>query len=140
MTEASLKRLPSNSSKINWKHDLGPAQEIAEVNNRPLVLFFTASWCGPCQSVKRTTMQDPSVIQELGKNFVPVMLDLDQHRLLASQLNVSVVPTILVVNPSATNLLHKVTNTSANMFIRELETAKKLQQDGRTVKPISVSK
>ncbi|MEZ6047121.1 MAG: thioredoxin family protein [Planctomycetaceae bacterium] len=137
MTEASLKRAPS-THKIEWKHALGPALEIAEVNNRPIVVFFTASWCGPCQSVKRTTMQNPSVIQKVGANFVPVMLDFDQNRQLASQLNVNVVPTILVLNPSADSLLYKVTNTSAGMFVRELESAKQ-QQDEGCIKPVSLN-
>ncbi|MCA9040979.1 MAG: thioredoxin family protein [Planctomycetaceae bacterium] len=139
MAEASLKRIPS-THKIDWQHTLGPAQEIAEVNDRPLLVFFTASWCGPCQSVKQTTMQNPSVIRELSKNFVPVMLDFDQNRYLASQLNVSVVPTIMVLDPSANSLLHKVTNTSSSMFVRELQKAKQLKEEGRTVKPVSLSK
>ncbi|QDU79446.1 thiol:disulfide interchange protein precursor [Polystyrenella longa] len=139
MAEASLKHF-SSTSKIEWQHDLGPAQEIAETNNRPLLLFFTATWCGPCQSVKRTTMQDPSVIRELSKNFVPVMLDFDQHRFLASQMNISVVPTIMVLNPSATGLLHKVTNTSGSMFIRELQTAKKMHGEERTIKKTGLSR
>ena len=58
-----------------------------------MVLYFTAAWCGPCKMFKPTVQ---AVEAELGVGIRYV--DVDQERDLATQYNISSVPTIIVEN------------------------------------------
>lgn len=58
-----------------------------------MVLYFTATWCGPCKMFKPTVQQ---VDSELGIGITYVDVDLSKD--LAHRYNVNSVPTIIVEN------------------------------------------
>ena len=79
-----------------WQTNLTEARAVATTTNRPVLLYFTADWCGPCRQMAQTTFKDPSIRTQL-QEFVPVALDLDVHGELAGQRQVSSIPTFLVL-------------------------------------------
>lgn len=58
-----------------------------------MILYFTASWCGPCKMFKPVVQQ---VESELGVNINYV--DVDASKELAQRYGVSSVPTIVIEN------------------------------------------
>ena len=56
-----------------------------------MVLYFTATWCGPCKMFK-PTVQAVSAETGVSINYV----DVDQQKDLAQQYGISSVPTIIV--------------------------------------------
>lgn len=58
-----------------------------------MVLYFTATWCGPCK-VFKPVVEQVSAETGVSINYV----DVDQQRDLASQYGISSVPTIIVEN------------------------------------------
>ena len=56
-----------------------------------MVLYFTATWCGPCKMFK-PTVQAVSAELGVGINYI----DVDQQQDLAQQYGISSVPTIIV--------------------------------------------
>lgn len=58
-----------------------------------MVLYFTATWCGPCKMFKPTVQQVDADLG-LGINYI----DVDQQREMAMKYGVSSVPTIIVEN------------------------------------------
>lgn len=57
------------------------------------VIYFTASWCGPCKALKPAVQQ---VSSELG---VPVeYIDVDQLKEYAQQYQITSVPTLIGMN------------------------------------------
>ena len=57
---------------------------------RPRVLAFTASWCGPCQRAK------PALIQVQAAGVDVQVIDIDQRPDLARKYGVTSVPTFIV--------------------------------------------
>jgi thioredoxin 1 len=58
-----------------------------------MVLYFTATWCGPCKMFKPVVQ---AVSAETGVNIN--YIDVDQQKDLAQQYGISSVPTIIVEN------------------------------------------
>lgn len=75
--------------------------------NQPVaLLYFTASWCGPCKLMARTTLAAPEVTNALS-NLNHVALDIDEHPDLASQYGVEAVPTMIILSAG-----HEATRTT----------------------------
>ena len=65
-----------------WTTDYEKALHTASVTNRPILLDFSATWCGPCQMMARTTLLDSNVVEKLN-SFVRIKVDIDANALLA---------------------------------------------------------
>jgi thioredoxin:protein disulfide reductase len=60
---------------LAWeRHDIEGALARAKDSHRPLVVDFTAAWCGACKELDKKTFSEPRVGQELGR-FVAVKVD-----------------------------------------------------------------
>ena len=61
--------------------------------DKPVLVDFFATWCGPCK------MRPPILEQvhnQLGEQVRIIKIDVDKNQQLASQLNVSSVPTLAI--------------------------------------------
>lgn len=73
------------------------AAERGVKEGKPVFAVFTASWCGPCQSYKRGALADPAVEKLVRASFIPVLVDVDQQRDVASKFQVSSIPQTAVI-------------------------------------------
>lgn len=85
--------------KIDWQSDLAAAGERATREGKPVLAYFTASWCGPCQQMKRGTWADSAVADAVNRRYVPVMIDVDDQPAVARQFGVRGIPRIEVIRP-----------------------------------------
>ena len=61
--------------------------------NRPVVVDFHATWCGPCKAQAPILKE---VAEELGERVRVIKIDVDQNRNLADRYQIQSVPTLMV--------------------------------------------
>ncbi len=83
--------------RIPWRFDLSAAQSESRQTGKAVFAYFTADWCAPCQSLKPTTWSDKDVESALGQ-FVPVKIDIDAHRDLATRYGVQSIPMFAILD------------------------------------------
>lgn len=67
---------------------------LDEIMHNPTLLYFTATWCEPCQGFKPT-------LQKLGKQGTIVEVDVDVHETIANKYKVQSVPYLVHVKNSS---------------------------------------
>ena len=61
----------------------------------PVVIDFTASWCGPCKVVGPLMDQ---LVEEFGAKAKIVKVDVDQNKAIAKEHNIRSIPAVLYLN------------------------------------------
>lgn len=84
---------------VSWQRDVAEAAQKAARENKPMLIMFSASWCGPCHRMLDETFANPALSARLARHFVTVLVDADAQTLLVEKLKIEAMPTLLVVNP-----------------------------------------
>lgn len=69
----------------------------AKSQNRPVIAFATASWCGPCQVFKRDALADAGVTQSVLAAGVPAYIDVDVDQDGAATLKIFSIPALVAL-------------------------------------------
>lgn len=81
---------------IPWRTDFAAATEESRRAGKPVFAYFTAVWCGPCQTLTHTTWADKGVDEAL-RTYVPVKIDIDRNPHLAEKYGVRAIPAFAVL-------------------------------------------
>lgn len=71
---------------------LEEASVKAQAEDRYVLAYATADWCGPCQHFKATTLVNSDVEGWIREHTVPVYIDTDKNPSDAGSLNVTSIP------------------------------------------------
>lgn len=87
---------PKSEHQLAWMDSLEEAQREAARLGRPLLVKWTAVWCGPCRTMDREAYRDKAVVDALRSSFVIASIDFDEQHQLAREHAVRALPTIQI--------------------------------------------
>ncbi len=106
-----------------WSAKLPDFKADAALEGAPTVLFFTATWCGFCHQMERTTLSNASVRSRL-EPFGRIKLDFDQQTDLVARYQITGVPAFVMVNARGEEIARLVGMTEPDPFRGWLEDGK----------------
>ena len=93
-------------------------EELVFLGDKPAIVDFTATWCGPCQRIA-------PILDELANEYdgkiVIYKVDIDKNRDLAKAFNVSSIPAVLYI-PMNEEPVMTVGSRDKGKFTTEIET------------------
>ncbi|MGV3554433.1 MAG: thioredoxin family protein [Croceibacterium sp.] len=115
------------ASEIAWRHgDVDDALAEAKEAGKPVILYWGAVWCPPCNQMKAGLFKDPAFIAET-ENFIPVYLDGDTEgaQRWGEQFGISGYPTIIILQPDGSEITRIASATMAQDLPELLRVAAK---------------
>ena len=91
-TSPKVIKIPEQKVTINYAKMDFPVQ--VEQKEKIEILYFGATWCGPCQKMK-AMFKDPEVKKELSK-FDFKMIDFDKNPELSKKYKIRLLPTTII--------------------------------------------
>ncbi len=93
--------LEAPRAQLRWEHSEQLARERARAEAKPLLIDFTAEWCGACKELARHTFANPDVMKEASR-FVAVKVDATSDEdagvdAVKSKYSVVGLPTVIVL-------------------------------------------
>ena len=90
---------PNRAHEINWRDWDQAAFELAQAEDKPVLLSISAVWCHWCHVMDETSYSDPDVINLINQHFIPVRVDSDQRPDINSRYNMGGWPTAAFLTP-----------------------------------------
>jgi thiol:disulfide interchange protein DsbD len=110
---------------FKWLHSEKEAVDIAQQDKRPLMVDFTADWCGACKEFAKHTFTDPRVMDK-AVNFVALKFDATndedpQVEQVKKKYNVVGLPTVVIFDSTGKERTRFTEFVPADKFLKAME-------------------
>ncbi|MCE8423885.1 MAG: thioredoxin family protein [Candidatus Methanoperedens sp.] len=92
---------------MTWSRSLDKSFQVAQQENKPVMIYFWAIWCQYCARFQSDTLGNPQIKSMLEKDFVLVAMDLDVDREVTQKYGVSYPPYVLFLDPKG-NIIDRI--------------------------------
>jgi hypothetical protein len=109
---------------IDWLRDPEEAFAQASASGRPVLLYWGAAWCPPCNRIKSVVFARPDFIA-LSPSFVALAIDGDSAggQQLAARFKLRSYPTLVVFRPDGSEVTRLPCELDGKRFVHILELA-----------------
>jgi YHS domain-containing protein/thiol-disulfide isomerase/thioredoxin len=92
-------RADSTTGPTQWMTDYSKARNESRRLGLPLVIHFSATWCGPCRQMERETLHSPALMGLIGTKLLALKIDSDANPGLVDLFRVEALPSDIIVGP-----------------------------------------
>jgi thiol:disulfide interchange protein len=110
---------PDPAGKIDWVKNYPEGLRLARESGKPVLVYFTADWCGPCQELKKYVWSDKRVIA-VSKQLVNIYVDTDQNPDTLAAYKVLRIPTVFFLSPAGEIVMKYAGDYSAADFAKQM--------------------
>lgn len=97
---------------VGWQKDFEAAQLMGKDESKPLLVYFTASWCPPCQRMKKEVFSQAEAGTVIRSKAVPVIMDVtdpdEKTAAIAQKHGVGSIPTMILMSADGTVIAEHV--------------------------------
>lgn len=83
---------------VRWRDNLDAAKIEAAQSGKLVLLHFYTSSCGPCRMLDESVFSQPQIAEALEQKYIPVKIDAESAKALASAYQVERVPSEVVLS------------------------------------------
>ncbi|MCC7406561.1 MAG: thioredoxin family protein [Phycisphaeraceae bacterium] len=100
------------TDRVAWAQDVQAVMAQAQTQNKPVLMSFTADWCGPCQQLKARAFSRPEVAETISRLVLPLKIDLTTPSAAGAELcqryQIEGTPTLLLLAPDGSEISRRV--------------------------------
>jgi len=120
------------ASDVSYERDYNKALQMAQEQNKVLMLVLVGDYCPWCKKFERKTLKSQEVRDEISKNFVPLVIDKYKDKgSYPEEFYAPVIPAVYFIDPKTEkSLLETVAYMKKDEFLENADDALSLCSKG----------
>lgn len=112
------------ASGINFQKDLETAKQKAVMENKKLMIMYSAVGCPECNYMKKKVFKNEEIISFTNENYVSVIMDIQEHKAALPYKFIGI-PTFYITDAKDMKLLsEKIGGTREAQFLEFIKNSK----------------
>ncbi|UCD54877.1 MAG: thioredoxin fold domain-containing protein [Candidatus Omnitrophota bacterium] len=91
---------------ISWNTRLESSLRKAELQKKPIMIYFYTDWCGWCEKLERETYSD-SKVSKLARKFISIKVNGDRERDIVKKYNIRGYPAVIFLSSDG-NIMQRI--------------------------------